>query len=185
MLEAKHVYDKSVYPGQFVMTESPSGQYTALSYPDGFVEVWDSSRGNSQSSYLIHEHLGLIQQTKITEQYLITAGSDGRIMVFDLSKGAIEYFIYTNSRVTSFEVCRDGEMIIALTETRTQAQVYDLSSGNRIYTLEAEAGDTIKDIGFTLDGTAAVIIQESGRTISGILFRNFDLLLDRAKSLPA
>jgi len=131
-----HVYNESMYPGASgYISNSPSGQYIALTYPDGYVEVWDMGKKDGQSSFLLHEHYGAIVQTRVTDQYLLTAGYDGRIMVFDLTDGATTHFINTGGRIERFEVSRGGDMIIALAESGAYAQVYDLSSGKRIYTI--------------------------------------------------
>ena len=186
LLYRTHHYDQSIYPFVLeVMTNSPSGRYTTLTYPDGYVEIWDLSREDGQSSYLLREHIGMIKQTSMTDQFLLTAGYDGRIMVFDLEKGETRHFFSVGERIPRFEISKNGDMIIALTESLARAHVYELYSGNRIYTLEAETGDLIADIGFAPDGSAAVIVQESGREVSGAIFQDFDTLLDRALALTA
>ena len=180
-LYQSHTYDESIYSYmRATMANDPSGRFMAATYPDGYVEVWDLDNTDGHSAYLINEHYGVISQTRITARYLITSGYDGRIMVFDVINGETTRFFSVGERIPRFEVSKDGDMIIVQTESGSRAPVYDIESGNCIYLLEAEAGDVIADIGFTNNGAAAVIVQESGRAISGSLFRDFETLLDHA-----
>jgi len=183
-LQRTHSYERSIYSfASEQMANSHSGRFIAVTYPDGYVEVWDLDRGDGRSSYLLREHMGLITHTRMTDRYLITAGYDGRIMVFDLVEGATVHFISVGERIPRFEVSQDGEMIIVLTESGANAQVYALRSGSRIYSLEAEAGSRVSDIGFTADGSYAVIVQNNGRVVSGRLLGGFDELLEQARAL--
>jgi len=180
ILHRTHTYDASIYVLPEQMTNSPSGRFIAVTYPDGYVEVWDLNKkdAKSVSVYVLCEHYSAIMQTRMTDRFLLTAGFDGRIMVFDLITGATRYFFSVGERIPRFEVSKDGGMIIALAESCSYAQVYDLVSGRLIYTLEAHAEDSIENIGFTEDGASAVIVLESGKAISGRLFKDFDDLLE-------
>lgn len=180
-----HYHDLSFFFMPEQMTTNPSSRFIATTYPDGCVEVWDMDKDDGRSSYLLNDHNGVIMQTRMTDRFLLTAGYDGRIMVFDLITGEIVRSFFGGERIPRFEVSKDGGMIIALVESCTYAQVYDLRSGKLIYTLEAYTGDNIMDIGFTEDGTAAVIIMESGKAILGVIFQNFDELLEYSRSVAA
>ena len=186
MLYQTHYYDQSMFFGMPAqLSNSPDGRFIAMTYPDGFVEVWDAKKKDGKSSYLLREHIGLIMQTRMTDRYLLTAGYDGRVMVFDLHLGETVRFISPGERIPRFELSEDGGMIIILTESCTSAHVYDLHSGTCLYILEADEEDRITDIGFTTDGREAVIVKESGAAVSGVLFHDFETLLDRASMLTA
>ena len=178
------MYDSSIYfYAVEQMTNSPDGRFLAITYPDGYVEVWDLNRDDGRSSYLLREHIGLVMQTRMTDRYLVTAGYDGRVMVFDLVEGSASHFISVGERIPRFELSKDGDMIIVQTESNAHALVYALHSGRLIYTLEAQAGDHIVDVGFTTDGAFAVIVQESGRAVAGRILQDFDELLELALAL--
>jgi len=184
LLIRTHVFDSSVYIAmQEYLINGPSGEYIAAVYPDGFVEVWSTAGEDGRPSYLLREHYGIIMQARMTEDYLLTAGYDGRIMVFDLKQGVVRHFISVGERIPRFEVNMAGDMLIALTESGITAKVYDLHSGKQIYELRAETGDSIADIGFTADGKNAVIVMKSGRALAGGLLQDFDALLARAREL--
>ncbi|MDR0433429.1 MAG: TIR domain-containing protein [Gracilibacteraceae bacterium] len=170
-----------LYPGSETLNNSPSGRYIAATYPDGYVEIWDTEKGDGLSSYLLREHYGLIRQTRLTDEYLLTAGYDGRVMMFDLGRGSVTRFISVGERIQRFELSKKGDLLIVLTESASHAPVYDLRSGKRIYDLTAAPGGKIQDIGFTPDGEYAVIVQEDGRAVSGRLYQELALLLARAE----
>ena len=184
LLRQTHSYDKQLYSfAHEYMVNSQHGDYIASIYPDGYVEIWSAASKDGRSSFLLREHYGMIMQARMTEEYLLTAGYDGRVMVFDLKAGIVKHFINVGERIPRFEVSKAGDMLIALTESGTSAKVYDLRSGKRIYTLESASGGKIKDIGFTPDGEYAVIIKESGGTFAGKLYVAFNALLEHSNEL--
>jgi len=96
------------------------------------------------------------------------------------------------STLSGFRTTRSRRCYIRLTTTTSQCFLVCRRSfqtartgDSLLYILEADEEDRITDIGFTTDGREAVIVKESGAAVSGVLFHDFETLLDRASMLTA
>jgi len=185
-LRQKHFHDLSYYHAvSQKIVNSPDDSYRAVIYPDGCAEIWDFAKDPVESAYLLSEHIGVISCARMTSKYLITAGYDKRIVVFDLEQGTVKHCFSVGERIPFFELDPTGSMVIAATEFSRYAVVYDVESGQLLYRLEAEPGDSITKVGFTLSGDEVVAVQKSGRAIIGKLFPTTEELLEYANaSLP-
>jgi len=181
-----HSYDTSIYLSRLEKScSSPSGDFFAIAYPDGYAEIWDLTLDNIHSSYLLREHYGVITEILMTDDYLLTSGYDGRLMVFDLKSGRIIHFISVGTpddqMIVSFDVNDRGDTAIILVGAGSSAVVCDLRSGKHLYDLEPPPGASITRIGFTIDDTCAAAVLDDDRVILCRLFSGFDELISYAE----
>ena len=187
-LETAHMYEPQLYPGsQPFMLNEPSGRFLAMVYPDSFVEVWDLEKDSVHAAYGLREHIGRIQQAGMTSEVLVTAGYDGRIMVFDLKTGLLRNSFSVENGIASMNFDPAGTKTIAVGRSARHAYVYDLATGLPVYRLDAEPGTEIDytSIGFSEDGSLAIAKQKNGRVIVATLFLSLDELIRFAQSAVA
>jgi tricorn protease-like protein len=123
----------------------------------------------------------MVSDMILTEDLLVSAGYDGRLLIYDLKAGEVRYVVPAGERIPRIELDKTGQNVIVATEFSKYALVIDLDSGKQLYRLEAEPSDEITDIGFSDDGAKAVAKEKSGRAIVGQLFRTPEELLNYAK----
>ncbi|MDR1766050.1 MAG: TIR domain-containing protein [Lachnospiraceae bacterium] len=152
----RHVADPGAPPFAPYMRNEPTGRFYAMAYPDGIIEVWDVGGGGGEDglypAYSLREHYGMVSSMLMTRDVLVSSGYDGRLMVFDLLKGEVRFMIPVGERVPGIDIDPEGRLVMAMTESGSYADVYDLATGHRLYRLRAEPGDRIVDMGFLTDG---------------------------------
>ena len=173
MLNSNHTYDSSVYSWtQPILLNEPSGRFMAVVYPDSYVAVWDFEKDRADAAYILWEHIGAISAAYMTEEYLITSGLDGRLMVLHLSDGSFLNITAVENGIVSLNLDPSGTKAIASGRSLRSAYVYDLNTGLLIYRIDAEPGDSVDydNIGFSKDGSSVIVRMQSGRTIVGELY---------------
>ena len=182
MLQSSHFYDSGLYPATVpYLLNEPTGRFYAMVYPDSYVEIFDMEEG-SQSAQGFTKHIGMISCARMSEKYLVTAGYDGKLVVWDLQAGAVLHSLNVDERIPNFTLDSTGAYALAATESGHFANVYHLASGRLLLRLTAEPEREIlfDQIGFAEDGTKAVAGQTDGRMIVGELFDGMETLLKRA-----
>ena len=181
-LNKRHNHDVSIFTADQLQANDPSGSFLCYVYPDACVEVWDLKNNpeNADSVYLYHEHFALVRCVKMTTEYLITAGYDNRLIIFDLRRGVVGSSIALGEKVRDFELNHAGTSIIVQTQSGDFAYVFDLESGQLLYKFEPEPGASIDRVGFTADDDRVVAVQSNGHAIVGQLFPVFEELLEYA-----
>ena len=185
LLQSAHLYDSQLYPAAIpYLLNEPSGRFYAMVYPDSYVEVFDMDAA-PQSAQGFQEHVSMISCVRMSENYLVTAGYDGKLVVWDLHNGRVLHSLDAGERIPNVSLDHTGSYAIVATEFGSYANVYHLESGRLIFRLNAEPDDEIRfdAIGFTADGTRAVAEEKSGRMLLGELFRSMDALLERAREI--
>jgi len=183
MLNDYHTYDASIYYAtQKRLLNEPGGRFMALIYPDSYVAVWDLEKDRADAAYIFYEHIGIITASFMTEEYLVTAGLDGRLMIFGLRDGVFLNSIIVEDGVVALNIDPSGSKAVAVGRSLRSAYVYDLNTGLPIYRLDAEPGDLVDytAVGFSKDGRKVIVKQQSGRTIIGELFFTLGELKDAA-----
>jgi len=179
MLNGSHSYDTSLYYWtQPYMLNEPSGRFIAIVYPDSYVAIWDLANDRVDASYIMWEHIGAISAAFMTGEHLVTAGLDGRLVIFRLIDGTYQGNIAVEDGAVALNLDPTGTKAVAVGRSLRSAYVYDLNTGQLIYHLDAEPGDTIdySNIGFSEDGSRVIVRMQSGRTITGDLYLTFEKL---------
>ena len=175
-LNSNHLYDTSFfYWMQPYLVNEPSGRFIAIIYPDSYVAVWDLEKNRTEASHIIWEHIGVISAAYMTPRHLVTAGLDGRLMVFDMTSGSLNNIIIENG-IISLNLDPDGGRAVAVGRSLSCAYVYDLETGLMLYRLDAEPNDLIdyEQIGFSTDGSRVIVRTQNGLTITGKIFGTFE-----------
>ena len=154
---------------------SPKGEYAALLYPDGAIEVFRKGEGQKaflQNTQFYNEPTAF----GIFGDRMAAADSYGRIMFQDLKDGSMSLLdtdgIY---RVFMFE----GNFLVAGRNNGTVADVFDTERGERLFSMRDAGGFT--RIGFSEDGNYAVGMTEGNRAVTGELWQNENALLEAAR----
>lgn len=175
------------YPGEVTLNSSltdspvallnePSGRFMAVWYESGYVVIWDFEKDETDASYIMLEHFGAISYAFMTSEYMITAGLDGRLIIFNLREGSLQTNITVENGVFGLNLTPDGCKAVAVGRSLKSAYVYDLSTGLQIYRIDSEPDDLIDHtaVGFSEDGRSVIVMQQSGRAIVGELFLTID-----------
>jgi len=173
ILNSSHYYDTSIYGWtQPYMLNEPSGKFVAMVYPDSYVAVWDLEKDRVDATYIFFEHIGAISAAFMTREYLVTAGLDGRLMVFRLSDGTFMNNTAVENGIVALNLDTTGTKAVVVGRSLMSVYVYDLNTGLLIYRIDAEPGDSIdhSNVGFSEDGSQIIVRTKSGRTIIGELF---------------
>ncbi len=154
---------------------SPGGEYAALLYPDGAIEVFRKGEGQKaflQNTQFYNEPTAF----GIFGDRMAAADSYGRIMFQDLKDGSMNLLdtdgIY---RVFMFE----GDFLVAGKNNGTVADVFDTEKGELLFSMENAGGFT--RIGFSADGSCAVGLSEGNGAVIGELWKNENALLEGAR----
>jgi len=173
MLNSNHSYDTSFYGGaQPYLLNEPSGRFIATVYPDSYVAVWDLDNDRADAAYIIWEHSAVITAAYMTEEYLVTAGLDGRLIVFRMKDGIFLNNTTIENGIVAMNLDPAGTRAVAVGRSLRSAYVYDLNTGLLIYRIDAEPGDSIdyNAVGFAEDGSRIIVKMQSGRTVIGDLY---------------
>ena len=154
---------------------SMGGEYAALLYPDGAIEVF--RKGEGQKAFLQNtQFYNTPTAFGIFGDRMAAADSYGRILFQDLKDGSMTLLdtdgIY---RVFMFM----GDFLVAGRNNGTVADVFDMEKGERLFSMRDPAGFT--RIGFSEDGSLAVGLTEGNGAVTGELWQNGNALLEAAR----
>jgi len=185
MLNNNHTYDTSIYWQEPYLINEPSGRYIAMVAPDGYVAVWDLEKDRTDATYILWEHIGAISAAYMTTEYLVSAGLDGRLVVFRMSDGSFENSAAVENGIVAMNLDTSGTKAIVVGRSLRSAYVYDLNTGLQIYRIDAEPGESIdyNGVGFSEDGSCIIVRMQSGRTIVGVLYFTLEELRAAAKDM--
>ena len=151
------------------------GEYAALLYPDGSIEVFRKGEGGK---VLLEntQFYNLPTAFGIYADMMVAADRYGRLMFQNLKDSSMK-IVDTDGVHTVFMF--DGNYLVAGRNSGTEADVYDLEKCERLFTLESSA--QITRIGFSADGSCAVGLTEDGGAVVGELWTNENALLEAAR----
>ncbi len=154
---------------------APGGEYAALLYPDGAIEVF--RKGEGQKAFLQNtQFYNTPTAFGIFGDRMAAADSYGRILFQNLKDGSMTLLdtdgVY---RVFMFQ----DRFLVAGRNNGTVADVYDMEKGERLFSLRNPGGFT--RIGFSEDGTRAVGLTEGNGAVTGELWQNENALLEAAR----
>ena len=154
---------------------SPGGEYAALIYPDGAIEVF--RKGEGQKAFLLNtQFYNKPTAFGIFGDRMAAADSYGRIMFQSLKDGSVNLLdtdgIY---RVFMF----DRNFLAAGRNNGTVVDVFDTENGERLFSMRNAGG--FSRIGFSADGNYAVGLTEGNGAVTGELWQNENALLEAAR----
>lgn len=158
---------------------SPDGRYAALQYPDGVIEVFRQE--DSDRVYLMNNQYSTAPVAfGITGDIMCASDDKGRLLFQDLTDGTMTV-LNTGSPRTVFMFDPAGELLMAVADNATDADVYDVRNAEKLFTV---SGTTVlKAIGFSEDGELAVAYTADGKYITAELWRDETKLLEAARRL--
>ncbi len=154
---------------------APDGEYAALLYPDGAIEVF--RKGEGQKAILLNtQFYNEPTAFGIFGDKMAAADSYGRIMFQDLKDSSMN-ILNTDGicRVFMFE----GDFLAAGRNNGTVVDVFDMKKGERLFSMQSAAG--FSRIGFSEDGKYAVGLTEGNSAVTGELWQNENALLEAAR----
>ncbi len=151
------------------------GEYAALLYPDGAIEVF--RKGEGQKAFLQNtQFYNTPTAFGIFGDRMAAADSYGRIMFQNLKNGSMNLLdtegIY---RVFMFK----GDFLAAGRNNGTVVDVFDTEKGEHLFSMRH--ADGFARIGFSADGRYAVGLTEENGAVIGELWQNENALLDAAR----
>lgn len=107
------------------------------------------------------------------------------LIIYDLSTGECLGSIDTGAMCTSIQFSEDGKHVIAY--SRMASQVTVASTLNFASIMRIPVTDNLLDISvfFNKDGTEAVALYPDGHADVGLMYRDFDTLVEKAKKYTA
>lgn len=154
---------------------APGGEYAALIYPDGAIEVF--RKGEGQQAFLLNtQFYNEPTAFGIFGGRMAAADSYGRIMFQNLENGSMNILDTEGIfRVFMFE----GSFLAAGRNNGTAVDVFDTEKGERLFTMQNAAG--FSRIGFSEDGKYAVGLTEGNGAVTGELWQDENALLEAAR----
>ena len=154
---------------------SMGGEYAALLYPDGAIEVF--RKGEGQKAFLQNtQFYNTPTAFGIFGDRMAAADSYGRILFQNLKDGSMT--LLDTDGVYRVFMFRD-RFLVAGRNNGAVADVFDMEKGERLFSLRNPSGFT--RIGFSEDGTRAVGLTEGNGAVTGELWQNENALLEAAR----
>lgn len=132
---------------------------------DTTVRIWDAETG--QCTALLQGHTALVCQLQLSPSHslLATGGSDGRVITFSLSTYLpLHRLAAHDSSVTALQF--DGRFLVT-GGNDGRVRLFETGSGRYVREL-SEEGECVWKVGYTKDGTCAVMGKRAGKTVMEI-----------------
>ncbi len=163
----------------------PGTRYAACTHEDGFIEVFDiSDPDDVQPAYCVAEHCyNSVEDVVFNGSLMASSGGyDARCAVFDLEAGTMLHVLRGERYVHLSEFSEDGSKLMLLTGAgKTVVLVYSVQTANLLYRIEAPEGTSFTEIGFSTDGTLAVMRLSDGRAAIGELYGSIEEMIKKAE----
>ena len=137
---------------------STDGRRAALSYPDGVIEIFNTEDGGRVSA-MLSQLLQPISALAMTESRLVVSDSSGRLMFYDLDRGAVVNIRSSDSPCTDFSFNAEHDKLMAL-RADGAIDVYDLAADEMLFSMRST--ESFTDFGFAEDGSCAAALTASG-----------------------
>ena len=160
---------------------SRDGQYAALRYADGVIELFETA-GDGSVSAMIGELTSVIDALAMTEKQLVASDQSARLLVYDLESRSVQRILNAGTVYSAFAFDPEGNKVMALCGGLTKIDVYSLETFELLFSLHATA-DTFTDMAFSEDGAYAVGKTASGKFVVGELWTDEEALLGHARRL--
>ncbi|MBR6406396.1 MAG: TIR domain-containing protein [Lachnospiraceae bacterium] len=169
----------TIYQGAELATSlhiSSDGKTAALGYPDGVIEVFDTSEGSDgELLQMIAQLDNKISTILISHGKLIASDLySGRILIYDLEKQDTDMIINGDYVYISFAMNPDGSIFAGLRDDTTMIDVYETATGDLLFSMQSS--QIFTETVFSADGADVVGVTRSGYVVG-------DLLMDEAELL--
>ena len=170
---------------------SRDGSRTALLYPDGVIELFDTF-GDGSVLRTLGQNFMPVTVFGMVGSHLVAADYSGRVMFYDMENDRVIRMLNVDTLYTGFAFNSDGSMMMALRSGGGYAiDVYRLDTADLLFTLTNT--EPFTEFAFTEDDRYAVGVTVSGSPVEGIrgtplyifgnLYRDEADLLERARKV--
>ena len=157
---------------------STDGKRAALSYADGVIELFDDPETGTVSA-MLGQLTREITALAMSERYLVASDGGGRILFYDLDRGAVVDILASDALTQGFAFNAGQDRLMGLGADGC-IKVYDLESAEELFTMRS--AEPFTDFRFAADGSSAVGLTDSGALVAE-LWTEEAALLRYAKKL--
>ncbi len=157
-----------------VLHYSREGEYAALTYPDGTIEVF---RKGEEKPFLVNAHFAAAPLAfGICGDVMVASENTGRMMFQNLQNGELKILDGEPYLTLIF----DGNLLLASRYEAKEIDVYDYKKGELLFTMRSS--EPFRNGGFSADGKYAVFYTDN-RCMTAVLWRDEEDLLKQAMKL--
>jgi hypothetical protein len=142
-------------PG-FAIAVSEAADVLAASCDRQTIQYWTKDvlmgiRVAAGTPHVLHGHEGAVTSLASAGTTLVSAGADGKVLVWDLVRGQLRHTLTSGAAVRALAVAADGKQAASGGDDN-QVQLWDLASGKPGARLQAHT-DWVLALAFSPDGT--------------------------------
>ena len=157
-----------------VLHYSREGDYAALAYPDGTIEVF---RKGEEKPFLVNAHFASAPLAfAICEDVMVASENTGRMMFQNLQSGELKILDGDPHLTLIF----DGDLLLASRYEAMEMDVYDYKKGELLFVMRSS--EPFIRGGFSADGQYAVFYTDN-RCMTAALWRDENELLKQTRKL--
>ena len=161
---------------------SPDGRLAITAAADGTLRVWELFNSALAASFYGHGNIVDDVAFASDETKAVTVSWDGSARVTDLETGLVEATMDSNGGVvTGVKVIPESGLVVSSSSGSDRIVVWNLDTGEVVYSLDAPHTDWVPDIAVTSDGSTLISVSRNDRVLArwnledGTLIDNFSL----------
>ncbi len=158
---------------------SKEGDTSAIVYPDGAIELFDTF-GDGTVKETLSQLERPITAFGMVGGILAASDESGRMMFYDLKNKNVIRILNDGAGYIGFAYSADGTLLMALRTGSRVVDVFSMKTAEQLFSMIGPVGFT--DFAFTADGAYAVGMMEDGTYLVGELFQSEEKLLQTARA---
>lgn len=158
---------------------SKEGDTSAIVYPDGAIELFDTF-GDGTVKETLSQLERPITAFGMVDGILAASDESGRMMFYDLKNKNVIRILNDGAGYVGFAYSGDGTLLMALRTGSRVIDVYSMKTAELLFSMIGPVGFT--DFAFTTNGAYAVGMMEDGTYLVGELFQSEEKLLQTART---
>ena len=161
---------------------SKDGNTSAIVYPDGAIELFDTF-GDGTVKETLSQLERPITAFGMVNGMLVASDESGRMMFYDLENKNVVRILNDGAGYIGFSYSADGTLLMALRTGSRIIDVFSMKDAEKLFSMIGPVG--FEEFAFTTDGKYAVGIMDDGTYLVGELFTDEGTLLETARAFVA